>query len=90
MTKGELIDFIADKTGFTKKAAGQAVEAVLAALEEAVRRGEEVRLPGFGTFAVKERAERQGRNPLTGDVISIPARKAVVFRPGKDLRAAVN
>ncbi|MQL51828.1 DNA-binding protein [Desulfofundulus thermobenzoicus] len=90
MTKGELIDVVANKTGNTKKVAAKVVDAVLATLEEAVRRGEEVRIAGFGAFLVKERAERQARNPQTGESISIPARKAVVFRPGKELRAAVN
>ncbi|NPV72321.1 MAG: HU family DNA-binding protein [Pelotomaculum sp.] len=89
MTKTEMIRAVAEKAGLKRDAAAQAVDAVLESIQEAVSRGEEVRVPGFGAFVVVNRAERKGRNPQTGEEITIPARKAVAFRPGKGLREAV-
>ncbi len=85
MNKKELIDKVAAKAGMTKKQAGEAVEAVLEAIVEALKSGEEVRLVGFGTFRVVEMKAREGRNPQTGEKIKIPARKVVKFRPGRAL-----
>ncbi|AEG15185.1 histone family protein DNA-binding protein [Desulfofundulus kuznetsovii DSM 6115] len=90
MTKADLIKAVAEKADLTQKAAARAVDAFIEAVQEAVGKGEDVRIPGFGAFVVKERAERQGRDLRTGEVITIPARKVVAFRAGKELREAVN
>ena len=90
MTKNNLIDQIAEKAGRTKKESEQLVDAVLAAIAEALGQGEKVDLRGFGSFQVSEKKERQGRNPRTGEVMTIAARKAVVFKPGRELAARVN
>lgn len=90
MTKTDLIRAVAEKAVMTQKDAARAVDALLETVQEAVARGEEVRIPGFGAFVVKERGERQGRDIRTGEVITIPARKVVAFRAGKELREAVN
>lgn len=90
MTKTELIAEVAEKTGLKKKDAEAAVTAVLAAVEEKLAAGEKVQLVGFGTFEVKERPERDGRNPSTGETIKIAASKRPVFTAGKALRDKVN
>jgi DNA-binding protein HU-beta len=90
VTKTDLIRAVAEKADMTQKDAARAVDALLEAIQEAVARGEEVRIPGFGAFIVRERAERQGRDIRTGETITIPARKVVAFRVGKELREAVN
>jgi DNA-binding protein HU-beta len=90
LTKTDLIRAVAEKAVMTQKDAARAVDALLETVQEAVARGEEVRIPGFGAFVVKERGERQGRDIRTGEVITIPARKVVAFRAGKELREAVN
>ena len=89
MTKPELVDEVAAKTGMKKKDANSAVEAVLVTIQDALNRKEEVSLVGFGTFDVRARGERMGRNPRTGEQISIPASTVCVFRPGRKLREAV-
>ena len=85
MNKRELIEKVAAKAGMTKKQAGEAVEAVLEAIVEALKGGEEVRLVGFGAFRVVEMKAREGRNPQTGEKIKIPARKVVKFKASKGL-----
>ncbi len=90
MTKADLIKAVAEKAVMKQKDAARAVDALLEAVQEAVARGEEVRIPGFGAFVVKERAERQGRDVRTGETITIPPRKVVAFRAGKELKEAVN
>lgn len=89
MTKADLVKVVADKTGLTQKSAALILDAFMDAVREAVTRGETVRISGFGTFAVKERAARQGRDIKTGEPITVPARKAVVFRAGEELKRAV-
>jgi DNA-binding protein HU-beta len=89
LNKSELIDAIAEKSGLTKKDAEKALNATLAAISETLQQGEEVSIPNFGTFKVKERSARKGRNPRTGEPIDIPARKAISFSPGKSLREEV-
>lgn len=89
MTKAELIDYIADYTDMTKRDAGVAVLAFCEAIASALARGEDVTLQGFGTFSVKQREARQGRNPATGATIQIPASRTVGFKPGKALKDAV-
>ena len=86
MTKAELIDKVAEKTDLTKKDAAGAVNAVLETIEEALKNGDGIALPGFGTFSVKERSERKGRNPQTGEEITIPAGKSAKFKAGKNLK----
>jgi DNA-binding protein HU-beta len=88
MTKQDLIDKVA-KTGMTKKQAGAAVNAVLDAIKDSLATGEKVSLVGFGSFSVKKRAARMGRNPRTGAALKIKAKKVPVFKAGKALKDAV-
>lgn len=90
MNKADLVDLIADKADISKASAARALEAALAGITDALRAGDQVSLIGFGTFAVKQRAERQGRNPKTGELLSIAASRAPGFKPGKALRDALN
>ncbi|AFV12987.1 DNA-binding protein Hup [Thermacetogenium phaeum DSM 12270] len=89
MNKAELIAAVAEKAGFAKKDAEKAVTAVFAAIEEALARGDKVQLVGFGTFEVRERAARTGRNPQTGEEIQIAATRVPAFRAGKALKDAI-
>ena len=89
MTKVELIAQVAEKTGTSKKASEEAVAAVLASITEALQNGEKVSLVGFGTFEVKTRAARTGKNPRTGEAIEIPAAKVPSFKAGAALKNAV-
>lgn len=89
MTKAELIDKIADKTKLTKKDSGKALEVVIDAISGALAKGNKVQLVGFGSFEVKKREARKGRNPQSGKPIMIPARKVPVFKAGKALKDAV-
>jgi DNA-binding protein HU-beta len=89
MNKAELIEAIADSADLTKADAGRALDGMIDAITAALRKGETVSLVGFGSFVVKERAERQGRNPQTGDSITISAAKIPSFKPGKALKDAV-
>jgi DNA-binding protein HU-beta len=88
--KAELIDVVAEATQTSKAAAGEALDAVIAAIANALKSGEEVRLVGFGTFSIKTRAAGKGRNPATGEEIDIPASKSVRFKPGAQLKSTVN
>lgn len=90
MNKAELISNVAEKAEFTKKDAEKAVSAVLDAIGEALSRGDKVQLVGFGTFEIRERAARKGRNPQTGEEINIAAANVPVFKAGKALRDAVD
>src|SRR5690606_3308405 len=90
MNKSELIERVAAATGKTKKEAGQVVDAVLETISEALKRGEKVSLVGFGNFEVRERSARTGRNPQTGETIQIEASRVPAFKPGKQLKEAVN
>jgi DNA-binding protein HU-beta len=89
MNKSQLVNMLADSTGMTKRAAGDALDTVLNAVTDALRRGEKVTITGFGTFEVRSRKARTGRNPQTGEEITIPARKVAAFRAGKALKDAV-
>jgi DNA-binding protein HU-beta len=89
MTKEKLIEQIADRLNGTKKSAAQAVDAMLESMQDALSNGDEVRLTGFGSFQVTQRQQRRGRNPQTGEEITIPANKTVKFKPGKDLKEKV-
>jgi DNA-binding protein HU-beta len=90
MNKTELIDAVAAKTKSSKAAAGDAVAATIAAISDAMSKGENVQLIGFGTFSVQERKARTGRNPQTGKEMKIAAKKVVRFKPGAALSAAAN
>lgn len=90
MTKTNIIDTVVAKTGLKKKDAEAAVNEVFAAMTEALSAGEKIQVIGFGTFDVKAREARTGRNPLTGKEIQIAASKAVRFTAGKALKDAVN
>lgn len=89
VTKAELVKAVADRSGLSQKQAGQVLDAVLETVTEALAKGEEVRIVGFGAFAPVKRAARAGRNPRTGEEISIPARVVPAFRAGRELKAAV-
>ena len=89
MNKTELVSVVSEKTEFSKKESAQIVDALFASIEEALAKGEKVQLIGFGTFEVRERAARKGRNPQTGAEIEIPASKGPAFKPGKALKDAV-
>ena len=90
MNKSELIDQIAQSADLSKAAAGRALDATIAAVKVALKKGGTVSLVGFGTFAVGKRAARTGRNPRTGAAIKIKAAKVPKFRPGKALKDALN
>ncbi len=89
MNKAELISSVAEKTGLSKKDAGQAVDAFIGSITEALQGGEKVQLVGFGTFEVRPKKARPGRNPQTGEVIQIPATQVPVFKGGKVLKETV-
>ncbi len=90
MNKTELVNAIAAKSGLSKKNSEAALNAVVSSVEDALVAGEKVVLVGFGTFEVKQRAERKGRNPQTKEEIIIPASKAPVFKAGKGLKDKIN
>ncbi len=90
MKKVELVEAVATKTGLTKADSTRAIDAVFEAISNALAKGDKVPVAGFGTFAVSKRAAREGRNPRTGEKVTIAARKAVSFKAGTALKDAVN
>ena len=90
MNKNELIDAVASSTELKKSEATKAVDAVFDTIAGGLEKGDEVRLVGFGTFSVAERAASEGRNPRTGEKISIAASRQAKFKPGKTLKDALN
>ncbi len=89
--KADIVDNLADSVdGLTKKAAGEAFDAIFGHIQETLAGGDKVQIAGFGTFQVSHRAARKGRNPKTKEPIQIPASKSVRFKPGKQLKDAVN
>jgi DNA-binding protein HU-beta len=90
MNKGDLVDAVAEDSGLSKADATRAVDSVINAITQALKAGKQVSLVGFGTFTVKTRAARTGRNPRTGEAIEIRASKVPGFRAGKALKDAVN
>ena len=90
MNKTELVAAMADQAGLSKKDAEKALKAFIDTVTEELKNGGKVQLVGFGTFEVAERAERQGRNPKTGEAITIPASKSPKFKAGKALKDIVN
>jgi len=89
MNKSDLVDAVAEQVELSKAQAGHAVDAVFDAIATALRKGDGVSLVGFGSFEVRKRAARQGRNPATGETIQIKASKVPAFKPGKALKDAV-
>lgn len=90
MTKSEFVDQVADRAGLSKKDAGDAVDAMLETIENALQRGSDVVFSGFGKFSVSDRAPREGRNPATGEKIQIAASRVPKFTAGAGLKKAVN
>ena len=90
MNKTEMADRLAARTGLSKSAARDAVDGVFAIIGEALADGEDVRLPGFGTFGTRSRPARTGRNPRTGEAVSISASTSPTFKAGKTLKDTVN
>lgn len=89
MNKAELIDSIADLSGLTKKDAEKSLNATLEAILKSLTKGDEVSIANFGSFKVKMRSARKGRNPRTGEEMDIPAKNVISFSPGKNLRESV-
>ena len=90
MNKGELVNLVAEAAELSKTDAGNAIDAVIEAVKIALKKGESVSLVGFGTFEVRKRAARTGRNPRTGETIKIEESKIPSFKAGKALKDAVN
>lgn len=90
MNKRELVDAVAESTGQAKSAAESAVDAVVESISAALTAGDKVTLPGFGTFEVRERAARSGRNPQTGEAMEIAASKSAAFKPASALKQSLN
>lgn len=90
MNKTQLIEKIADNADLSKASAGRALDAVVESISESLQGGDQVALVGFGTFSVRTRAARTGRNPKTGEEIQIAEAKVPAFKPGKALKDAVN
>ena len=86
MTKGELVEAVADSAKISKLAAGEAVDATFENIAKAIKRSKRFQVPGFGTFTVRSRKARKGRNPQTGDAISIKASRTVGFKPAPVLK----
>lgn len=89
MNKSDLIEAVREASGLTKKDSEKAIDAVLDGIAEAMAKGDKVQLVGFGTFEVRERKAREGRNPSTGETIQIAAKKVPAFKPGKALKDQV-
>ena len=90
MNKSDLVDAVASSSGLSKADAGRAVDSIVETVTGALQSGDTVSLVGFGTFSVRDRAARQGRNPRTGETIQIKASKNPAFKAGKALKDAVN
>jgi DNA-binding protein HU-beta len=86
MTKGELVDAVAKNAKLNKRAAGEAVDATFESISKAIRKSKRFQVPGFGTFTVRSRKARKGRNPQNGAVITIKASRTVGFKPAPDLK----
>lgn len=90
MNKNELIDSMAAESGMTKADTAKALDAFIASVTTALKKGDEIRLVGFGTFSVSKRAASMARNPRTGETIKVPAKKVAKFKVGKSLQDALN
>ncbi len=90
MTKNELIQKVAKRTSLTKRETELLIEIIFGGITEALQRGEKVELRKFGTFGVRQRDTRYGRNPKTGDPVAIPSKRIPFFKPGKDIKEMLN
>ena len=90
MTKADLVESIAKEAEMTKKDAEQLVEIIFDSIVSTLNKGEKIELRGFGSFRVRHRNARKGRNPKTGEAVSIPAKRVAYFKPGKDLKELIN
>ena len=90
MTKAELVDEIAQRADLTRKHSEVIVDAVFSSIIDALQEGDKIELRGFGSFRVRHRASRTGRNPKTGEGVHVPAKKVPYFKPGKELRELIN
>src|SRR5437868_14498793 len=90
MTKADLVERVAREAEMTKKDAEQLVEIIFDSITDTLNKGEKIELRGFGSFRVRERNSRKGRNPKTGDSVAIPAKRVAYFKPGKELKELIN
>jgi integration host factor subunit beta len=90
MTKADLVEDVARAAELTKKDAERLVEIVFESIIDTLNKGEKIELRGFGSFRVRERGARRGRNPKTGDPVNIPAKRVPYFKPGKELKELIN
>jgi integration host factor subunit beta len=90
MTKADLVGKVADEADMTKKDAEQLVEIIFDSIIDSLNKGEKIELRGFGSFRVRQRNSRKGRNPKTGDAVNIPAKRVAYFKPGKELKELIN
>ena len=90
MTKADLVESVAKEAEMTKKDAEQLVEIIFDSIVNTLNKGEKIELRGFGSFRVRHRNARKGRNPKTGEAVSIPAKRVAYFKPGKDLKELIN
>lgn len=90
MTKADIVEKVYQKIGFSKKEASELVELVFSSLKDVLQKGDKVKISGFGNFVVREKNERVGRNPQTGEQIKISARRVLTFRPSQVLKAMLN
>ena len=90
MTKAQVVEHLFEKVGFSKKDSSDVVEMILETMKDALIKGEKVKISGFGNFVVKEKKARRGRNPQTGDDLTISARRVLTFKPSQVLKSAIN
>ena len=90
MTKAQVVEHLFEKVGFSKKDSSDVVEMILETIKDALMKGEKVKISGFGNFVVKEKKARRGRNPQTGDDLTISARRVLTFKPSQVLKSAIN
>lgn len=90
MTKADIVERIHQQVGFLKKESAEVVESVFSILKDTLESGEKIKIAGFGNFVVKQKADRRGRNPQTGDTITINARRILTFKPSQVLKSAIN
>ena len=90
MTKADLVEIVANEAEMTKKDVEQLVEIIFDSIINTLNKGEKIELRGFGSFRVRERNARKGRNPKTGEPVDIPAKRVAYFKPGKDLKEIIN
>jgi integration host factor subunit alpha len=90
MTKADIVEKIYEKVGFSKKESAELVELVFDIVKRTLEQGDKIKIAGFGNFVVKKKADRRGRNPQTGEEITISARRILTFKPSQVLKASIN